>query len=89
LHWVLDSETAVTSMSRILKPGGRFVVEFGGKGNLRTIVRAVNKVLSMHGKEINDSNPWYFPSMGEYTSLLERHGIEVTDAILFDRPTTL
>jgi trans-aconitate 2-methyltransferase len=89
LHWALDSETAVASMSRILKPGGRFVVEFGGKGNLQTIVEAANKVLSMHGKDVNNTNPWYFPSIGEYTSLLERHGIEVKNAVLFERPTTL
>lgn len=33
--------------------------------------------------------PWYFPSIAEYTTLLEKHGIEVTTALLFDRPTIL
>lgn len=37
--------------------------------------------------EINAMN--YFPSIGEYTPLLERHGIEVASAVLFDRPTKL
>ncbi|MGH6628953.1 MAG: class I SAM-dependent methyltransferase [Burkholderiales bacterium] len=31
LHWVHRAEEAVICMSRALKPGGRFVVEFGGK----------------------------------------------------------
>ena len=31
--------------------------------------------------------PWYFPSVGEYTSLLEWHGFEIAFASLFDRPT--
>ncbi len=32
-------------------------------------------------------NPWYFPSIGEYAGLLEKNGLEVTSAVLFDRPT--
>jgi trans-aconitate 2-methyltransferase len=88
LHWVLDAETSVATMSRILKPGGRFVVEFGGKGNIQLIADAAVKALSMHGMDAQRS-PWYFPSIGEYTSILERHGIEVTNAVLFDRPTVL
>jgi hypothetical protein len=31
--------------------------------------------------------PWYFPSIGEYASVLERHGFEIAFAALFDRPT--
>ena len=34
-------------------------------------------------------NPWYFPSLGEYTSRLEQHGFIVNFAILFDRETEL
>jgi hypothetical protein len=34
-----------------------------------------------------DLNPWYFPSPGEYATLLERAGFEVRYLILFDRPT--
>lgn len=34
-------------------------------------------------------NPWYFPSIGEYSLLLERQGFEVLSASLLDRPTKL
>jgi trans-aconitate 2-methyltransferase len=34
-------------------------------------------------------SPWYFPSVGEYSSILVQHGIEVTSATLYDRPTLL
>ncbi len=85
LHWVTDAEAAVASMSYVLKPGGRFVVEFGGHGNVDQIVQAANKVLN----KSPDNNPWYFPTIGEYSMLLERHGIEVTNAVLFERPTEL
>ena len=30
---------------------------------------------------------FYFPSIGEYTSILEKAGFKVVYAILFDRPT--
>src|SRR5438552_227541 len=34
-------------------------------------------------------NPWYFPTIGEYATILQQHGFEVNFAILFDRPTAL
>lgn len=37
LHWVERAEDAIVCMSKALKPGGRFVVEFGGKGNIANI----------------------------------------------------
>ncbi|MFB6222467.1 MAG: SAM-dependent methyltransferase, partial [Haloarcula sp.] len=48
---------------------------------------AVRAELADRGYETE--NPWYFPRLGEYTSRLEAHGLEVTAAWLFDRPTTL
>lgn len=33
--------------------------------------------------------PFYFPSIGEYASLLENAGFQVRYAVLFDRPTVL
>lgn len=77
LHWVQDQAAAIERVWLALKPGGRFVAEFGGKGNTRTILEAAGV------------NPWYFPSIGEYAPLLERQGFEVRFATLFDRPTQL
>jgi hypothetical protein len=34
-------------------------------------------------------NPWFFPSIGEYSTLLERQGFRVAYAAHFDRPTRL
>jgi len=90
LHWVRDAEGAVASMSAALKPGGRLVAEFGGKGNVRQIVDTTLAVLNDLGYSGRERrNPWFFPSIGEYTSLLERHGFETRSAVLFDRPTLL
>lgn len=90
LHWVLDSENAILSMNKNLKLGGRLVVEFGGKGNVQTIVKSVRKYLKERGYIKNSTvENWYFPSISEYTSLLEKNGFEVEFANLYDRPTEL
>ncbi len=90
LHWVQPPEPAVAAMARAIKPGGRMVLEFGGYGNIVVIMDAAYHALTQLGVESPERfNPWYYPTIPEYTSLLDRHGIEVTFAHLFDRPTPL
>ena len=83
LHWVKNADGAARSISRALKPSGRFVAEFGGHGNVQSIVDALRDVLGPV------ETPWYYPSVGEYSTLLERHGLEPRQAWLIDRPTQL
>jgi trans-aconitate 2-methyltransferase len=71
-----------------LKPGGRFVAEFGGRGNIRTIQSAMIKASRQLGFEPAES-PWYYPSIADYAQILEGAGLETTFATLFDRPTAL
>jgi trans-aconitate methyltransferase len=90
LHWIKPPETVIDSVCKSLKPGGRFVAEFGGKGNVKAIVQALELSLrKLDYVNLENINPWYFPSVGEYTSLLEQHGFEVVYAALFDRSTHL
>lgn len=70
-----------------LAEDGRFVAEFGGRGNVYQVETAVRAELAERGYDADHS--WYFPSVGEYTPRLESHGFEVTSAWLFDRPTEL
>lgn len=86
LHWVRRAEDAARSIARALKPGGRLVAEFGGRGCVAQIVAAASHAL---GKTPESVSPWFFPGVGEYAPLLERHGLEVRYATLFDRPTPL
>lgn len=88
LHWVTRAESAVECIATALKPGGRFVAEFGGKDNAGNIARAIQQTLKER-LQVEVNHDWYFPSIGEYTSLLEKHGLEVSSAWLFDRPTPL
>lgn len=90
LHWMSPPEDVAASVFRALKPGGRFVAEMGGKGNIVTIIAALKQALEEEGIPWEQvGNPWYFPSIGEYSSLLEQSGFEVAQMHLFDRPTPL
>jgi trans-aconitate methyltransferase len=90
LHWMSPPQEVAASVARALKPGGRFVAEMGGKGNIATITGAIYQTLAEEGISREQvPNPWYFPSIGEYGSLLERAGFEVQLMQLFDRPTPL
>jgi trans-aconitate methyltransferase len=83
LHWVKEPGAAAQHIYQALKPGGRFVAEFGGKGNVKAITEALAKAHSSY------VSPWYFPSVAEYAAVLEKHGLEVVFATLRDRPTPL
>ncbi|SEH15674.1 Trans-aconitate methyltransferase [Natronorubrum sediminis] len=89
LHWIddEDQDDVLASVRDALRPGGRFVAELGGTGNVERIVEATMAALEERGYDID--HPWYFPSVGEYASRLESHGFEVRFARLFDRPTEL
>ncbi|MEH2165205.1 MAG: methyltransferase domain-containing protein [Nostoc sp.] len=90
LHWVKQADSAIASIHQALKPGGRFVAEFGGRGNVKAIATALYSALESIGiPQAQVENPWYYPSIGEYSSLLEQQGFDVIYAILFPRPTLL
>ncbi len=89
LHWMTDPEPVVLGMVVALRSGGRLVAEFGGKGNIAQIMAAIQAVLpEYHGSRMPASRT-YFPSITEYGSLLEKHGLELQFGQLFDRPTPL
>jgi len=95
IHWILDAEKVAAGIARALKPGapkhgGRFVAEFGGKGNIQKLMRAINTAAEKFGiAEGLEKLGWYYPSIAEYAGLLEKHGLEVREASLFERPTRL
>ncbi|BAT51683.1 hypothetical protein NOS3756_06100 [Nostoc sp. NIES-3756] len=90
LHWVKEPEAAIANIHQALKLGGRFVAEFGGKGNIQQILEALYQALATISiSQPQILSPWYFPSIGEYVTLLEAQGFEVIYAVLFDRPTPL
>ncbi len=89
LHWIKEPEQVIAGIKKSLRPGGRFVAEFGGKGNTGELLKAVQHAWPNLGLAGPSPHPWYYPSVAEYARLLEQHGFEVTHATLFDRPTSL
>ena len=83
LHWIPEASEVIESVRHALKPGGRFVLEMGGKGNIERIVTVLDAVLREAGH--TPRNPWYFPSAAEYSGLLEQQGFEVKALWTFER----
>src|SRR5579875_917330 len=88
LHWMLDAGSVARAVARALRPAGRLVAELGGKGNIAQIEHAIATVAARY----HDTPPpkrTFYPSLGEYSGLLESCGLETRMAQLFDRPTPL
>ena len=89
LHWMADPDAVVAGVARALVPGGRFVGEFGGHGNVAAIVVALHAVLARRGIDGATRTPWYFPTVAAYRTVLETHGFIVEGIALHPRPTEL
>jgi SAM-dependent methyltransferase len=91
LHWMnKDPDAVIAGVRRALKPGGRFVAEMGGHGNIAAITTALVAILSRHGiADATSRIPWYYPSIEGYRGKLERGGFEVEQIALIPRPTPL
>jgi trans-aconitate methyltransferase len=90
LHWIREPEQVIVGVEKALRPCGRFVAEFGGKRNIQRLVDGMERACKSMGisQSVTAAN-WYYPSIAEYASLLEMHGLEVRHAALFARPTKL
>ena len=90
LHWIRPPETVIANVARALKPGGRFVGEFGGHGNIAAIRAALGATLVAHGFAKIGTPEWqFYPAADEYGALLAAGGLVVDRVELVARPTPL
>jgi SAM-dependent methyltransferase len=89
LHWMTQPEKVIDGVRRALKPGGRFVAEFGGHGNVAAIMTALRAASRHFGGDISIATPWFYPTDREYADMLQAAGFTVRRAGLFPRPTPL
>ena len=90
LHWIKSPKLALESIYQSLQSGGRFVAEFGGKGNVSNLTTNIIREVREAGYAFDEKKfPWYFPSIAAYTILMEQVGFQVTFARLYERPTRL
>lgn len=98
LHWIPDlrdgeNPTILTAVLKALKPGGRFVGEFGAFLNVSEILGVLFTSMIHHGVSIttirDEVMPFFFASEKEWRALLEHAGFNVLHVETETRPTVL
>jgi SAM-dependent methyltransferase len=89
LHWMKRPDAVIAGVWRALRPGGRFVGEMGGAGNVAACVAALTSALARRGIDAARLSPWYFPTPEDYAGRLRAAGFAVRHIELFPRPTKL
>jgi SAM-dependent methyltransferase len=87
LHWMQRADAVIDGVWRALRPGGRFVAEFGGRGNVAAIAAALNAARAR--RRLPPVEPWFNPGPAEYAARLEARGFRVEHLEHFPRPTPL
>lgn len=89
LHWIPQASDVTAAVAGVLRPGGRFVLEAGGHGNVAAVRLALRAALDRYGLEGVEVPPWWFPTVAEQERVLEGAGFAVDHAVLVGRPTVL
>jgi trans-aconitate 2-methyltransferase len=88
-HWILDHDTLFARVRGALRPGARFVAQCGGRGNIATVVRAVEAVTAREpfaSAFAGWPSPWNYAGPEETTERLQRAGFAVERVWLSDSP---
>jgi len=89
LHWMTPLSKVFENVYRALKPGGRFVAEMGGAGNIQSIRMAIYNAMSNRGIDPTLYDPWSYLGDSSARMMLQRAGFEVRSCNLISRPTDL
>jgi SAM-dependent methyltransferase len=89
LHWMLDPDAVAAGLFSVLKPGGRFVGEMGGEGNIAGLRAGIRAELSDRGYPVPAQDPQWYPSVEEFARLYSCAGFTEIKAHLIPRPTPL
>ena len=86
LHWVQDQRAAVQGIKRALRPGGRFVAQFGGHGNVADVIAAFDHVANSpqwaRCMLPADGSPYRFHTAETYENWLKEAGMEIQECRL-------
>lgn len=89
LHWMLDPPAVAAGVFRALRPGGRFVGEMGGHGNVGQLRAALRAELDARGYPVPAEDPQWYPTPEAFGAIYDGAGFEAIEARLIDRPTEL
>ena len=87
LHWMTRPDTVIAGVFR--RPGGRFVAEFGGAGNIARLLKGIYAVLAVRGIDGAARMPWFFPTPEDYAARLRKAGFEIRSMEHFPRSTDI
>lgn len=97
LHWILrnpDTRLCVLeSAYAALKPGGSFVFEMGGHGNVAetqsTLIAALISLANLSPQAAREKSPWFFPDAEWMMNTLSSIGFEIEISEIEYRPTKI
>ena len=92
LHWITGipgQQATLAGIHRSLRPGGRFVAEMGGQGNIAAIRTALQATLAPFHIDAEAAAASFYPSPAIYRRLLESANFTVQSIDLIPRPTPL
>ncbi len=89
LHWILDPGAVARGVFRALRPGGRFVGEMGGEGNIAILRAGIRAELTERGYPVPAEDPQWYPGVAEFSRTYERAGFAEIDARIIPRETDL
>jgi trans-aconitate 2-methyltransferase len=79
LHWVLDHQPVLRGIYSALKPGGKVLMQMGGKGNAAQVVTVMNRMIdSSEWREYFEdfSFPYGFYAPDEYAHWINQAGLQ-------------
>ncbi len=88
LHWIADHHPVLAGISRSLRPGGRILLQMGGRGNAAGVVTAAASLIrepEWCGWFGGFPFPYGFHGPEEYRGWLVEAGFEAADASLFPK----
>jgi SAM-dependent methyltransferase len=89
LHWMPNQRAVADGVFRALKPGGRYVGECGGFGNIAAIRTALRAVLGAHGFSPDSGGGQTYLTAEAFSEIHAAAGFTDIEARIIPRPTPL
>ncbi len=84
-HWITDHDSLFRNLAAVIRPGGRFVAQCGGAGNVATVLAAAEVVPGF----VPFEDPWLFATPKETADRLAEAGFVEIETWLNPEPTPL